>query len=69
MSAFRWLNLEVSFPAVSSRGRPALADPEQPIDHPRGLAEKQALNVEVETLTEACLPAGDEAFKALRGRF
>lgn len=27
MSAIRWLNLGVSFPAVSSRGRPALADP------------------------------------------
>lgn len=27
VSAIRWLNLGVSFPAVSSHGRPALADP------------------------------------------
>jgi len=34
----------------------SLTHPEQPVDHPRGLAEKQTLNVEVETLMEACLP-------------
>ena len=31
VSAIRWLNLGVSFPAVSSRGRPALADPQQSV--------------------------------------
>ena len=31
MSAFRWLSLGVSFPAVNSRGRPALADPKEPV--------------------------------------
>jgi hypothetical protein len=30
-SATRWLNLVVTFPAVKSRGRPALADPLRPV--------------------------------------
>lgn len=61
MSAIRWLNLVVSFPAVKWRGRPALADPLPTYGNPtwpsgaRSLADVQSL-LPKSDWSNACAP-------------